>query len=53
MKVQELKPNCCCAAPDGRKHVELKKTGINEVSLSGAWCNSLNVASYIIAFYWT
>ena len=36
--VKFRKPNCCCAAaPDGGKHVELKKTGVNEVSLSGAW----------------
>ena len=34
--VEIQKPNCCCVAPDGRKHVKLKKTGINEVSLSGA-----------------
>ena len=34
--VEIQKPNCCCEAPDGRKHVELKKTGMNEVSLSGA-----------------
>ena len=38
--VKFQKPNCCCAAPDGRKHVELKKTFINEVSLSGA-CSTL------------
>ena len=30
-------PNCCCMAPDGRKHVELKKIGINKVSLSRNW----------------
>ena len=34
--VKFRKTNCCCAAPDGRKHVELRKTSVNEVSLSGA-----------------
>ena len=40
--VEIQKPNYCCVAPDGRKHVKLKKTGINKVSLSGAckyWVN--------------
>ena len=37
--VKFRKPDCCCAAPDGRKYVELRKTGVNEVSLSGAWRN--------------
>ena len=34
--VKFRKPDCCCEAPGGRKHVELRKTGVNEGSLSGA-----------------
>ena len=34
--VKFRKPDCCCPAPDGPKHVELRKTGVNEGSLSGA-----------------
>ena len=25
------KLNCCCVAPDGQKHVDLKKTGIKKL----------------------
>ena len=35
--VKFRKPNCCCTAPDCQKHVELRKMGIKEVSLSRAW----------------
>ena len=41
--VKFQKPNRCCAAPDSQKHVELKETGINEVSLSGA-CQYVPIA---------
>ena len=39
--VKFRKPDCCCAAPGGQKHVELRKTGVNEGSLSGAWSHHL------------
>ena len=35
-KIQEAQLLLCGAAPDGRKHLELRETGVNEVSLSGA-----------------